>query len=147
MGSTIIRLSYLKFDSLQSLGKKVQFFNPLGFEPKSAFSHKNLQNKVTFRASKVYLNEKSLIYCQETAWNFDLMQTLNRTYMYISSFKDLGNFYAFLLCWQRLWTIFRPNIDSNHQCSVLTTSPVEVRLQSDSKFSPLNRKIDAVSRP
>ena len=28
------------FDSPQSLGRKVQFFNPLGFQPKSAFSHK-----------------------------------------------------------------------------------------------------------
>ena len=30
---------------------------------------------------------------------------------------------------------------------VLKTSPVEVQLKSDSKFSPLNRKNDAVSRP
>ena len=40
------------FDSPQSLGGKVQFFSPLGFEPKSAFSrntckiksHAELQN-------------------------------------------------------------------------------------------------------
>ena len=29
-----------KFDSPQSLERKVRFFNPLSFEPKSAFSHK-----------------------------------------------------------------------------------------------------------
>ena len=33
------------FDSPQSLGRKVQFFNPLGFEPKSAFSNKTCKIK------------------------------------------------------------------------------------------------------
>ena len=33
------------FDSPQSLGRKVQFFNPLGFEPKSALSHKTCKIK------------------------------------------------------------------------------------------------------
>ena len=33
------------FDSPQSLGRKVQFFSPLGFEPKSTFSHKTCKIK------------------------------------------------------------------------------------------------------
>ena len=33
------------FDSPQSRGRKVQFFNPLGFEPKSAFIHKTYKIK------------------------------------------------------------------------------------------------------
>ena len=37
--------SFNLFDSHQSLGRKVQFLNPLGFEPKSAFSHKTCKIK------------------------------------------------------------------------------------------------------
>ena len=33
------------FDSPQSLGRKVQFFNRLGLEPKTAFSHKTCKIK------------------------------------------------------------------------------------------------------
>ena len=33
------------FDSPHSLGRKVQFFSPLGFEPKSTFSHKTCKIK------------------------------------------------------------------------------------------------------
>ena len=33
------------FDSSQSLGRKGQFFRPLGFEPKSTFSHKTWKIK------------------------------------------------------------------------------------------------------
>ena len=33
------------FDSPQSHGRKVQFLNPLGFEPKSVFSHKTCKIK------------------------------------------------------------------------------------------------------
>ena len=53
--------SYLNFDSQQSLGRKVQFFNPWGFEPKSSFSHKTC---------KIKLHSD----LRETAWIFDLMQ-------------------------------------------------------------------------
>ena len=64
------------FDSSQSLGRKVQSFNPLGFGPKSTFSHKTCKVK----SHSELLNEKSLIYCRETALIFDLMQRLlNRT--------------------------------------------------------------------
>ena len=47
LGSTIIRISfsYLNFDSQQSLGGKVQFFSPLGFEPKNSFSRKTCKLK------------------------------------------------------------------------------------------------------
>ena len=33
------------FDSPQSFGRKAQFFNPLGLEPNSAFSHKTCKIK------------------------------------------------------------------------------------------------------
>ena len=33
------------FESPQSLGRKVQFFNPLGFEPKRTLSHKTCKIK------------------------------------------------------------------------------------------------------
>ena len=55
------------FDSPQSLKRKVKFFSLLGFEPKSTFSHKTCKLKSQLGASKLYLNEKSLIYGQETA--------------------------------------------------------------------------------
>ena len=35
----------LNFDSPQSVGRKVQFFSPLRFEPKSALSHKGCKIK------------------------------------------------------------------------------------------------------
>ena len=41
--------------------------SPLGFEPKSTFNHKTCKLKSQLGASKLYLNEKSLIYGQETA--------------------------------------------------------------------------------
>ena len=61
------------FDSPQSLGRKVKFFSPLGFEPKSTFSHKTCKLKSQPRAHKLYLNEKSLIYGQETASIFSFI--------------------------------------------------------------------------
>ena len=68
LGSTIIRLFISKnIDSPQSLGRKVKFFSPLGFDPKSTFSRKTCKLKSQLRAPKLYLNEKSLIYGQETA--------------------------------------------------------------------------------
>ena len=35
---SLFHIQYSKAE--QSLGRKVKFFNPLGFEPKSPFSHK-----------------------------------------------------------------------------------------------------------
>ena len=58
------------FDS--PLEEKFNFSIPWDLN-KKAHSVINLQNKVTFRASKLYLNETILIYCRETAWIFDLM--------------------------------------------------------------------------
>ena len=59
------------FDIPYSLGRKVQFFNPLGIEAKSNLNHKasKIMSNVT-RASKQYLNDKSLINGQETALIF-----------------------------------------------------------------------------
>ena len=61
-------MSLSRFDIPQFLGRKVQFYSPLGFEAKSELNQKVSKIMLNLtRASKQYLNDKSLIDGQETA--------------------------------------------------------------------------------
>ena len=56
---------------LGPLGDKFNFFNPLGFGAESDFDHKTSKIKSnSIRASERYLNNKTQIYCRETASTF-----------------------------------------------------------------------------
>ena len=71
------------FDSSQSFGKKIQFlfFNPVEFEAKSDFNHKNSKIKWhSTRASKQYLNDNSPIHGRETAYIFRFSEETFESY-------------------------------------------------------------------
>ena len=56
------------FGSLKSLGRKPQFFSPLGFEIQRNSDHETTKIKLySVRLSKRCLNEKGLIHVQVTA--------------------------------------------------------------------------------